>query len=183
MLYEREVREARAACIPLLKKAGVVLSDSEMEAMEVADFGLGDYRAEGSQIATFVSTSRIGMKVICLLPGQTLPEHWHTAMEGYEGKEETLRVLYGTLRLYLPGGDGPKEGFIPKGKQSCYTSRKEVCLQPVQQVTMSPGVKHWFQAGEDGAVLFSISSMATCTMDPFTDPNIVRMPVIVKEEI
>jgi hypothetical protein len=73
MLYEREVREARAECMPLLKKAGVVLSDSEMDAMEVADFGLGDYRSEGSQIATFVSTSRVGMKVICLLPGQTLP--------------------------------------------------------------------------------------------------------------
>jgi D-lyxose ketol-isomerase len=183
MLLEREVQEARAACVPLMKKAGVVLSDSELALMEVADFGLGDYRAEGSQIATLVSTSRVGMKVICLQPGQTLPEHWHSAMEGYEGKEETLRVLYGTLRLYLPGGDGPVEGFIPKGKQSCYTCRKEVCLTPVQQITLKPGVKHWLQAGEEGTVLFSISSMATCTMDPFTDPDITRMPVIIKEEV
>jgi D-lyxose ketol-isomerase len=151
--------------------------------MEVADFGLDDYRAEGSQIATFVSTNRVGMKVICLLPNQTLPEHWHTAMEGYEGKEEALRVLYGVLRLYLPGGNGPIEGFIPKDKQCFYTCRNEICMKPVQQVTLAPGVKHWFQAGDEGAVLFSISSMATCTMDPFTDPNIVRMPVIIKEEV
>lgn len=183
MLYEREVREAKAACATLLQKAGVALSGEELSTMEVADFGLGDYRAEGAQIASFVSTDRVALKVICLLPGQTLPEHWHTAMEGYEGKEETLRVLFGSLRVYLPGeSGGPVKGFIPKGKERCYTCRKEVCLAPVEQITLPPGVKHWFQGGEGGAVLFSISSMATCTMDPFTDPDIVRVPVIIKEE-
>ena len=150
--------------------------------MEVADFGLGDYPRQGAQIATYVNTDRVGAKVICLLPGQTLPEHWHTAVGDDPGKEETLRVLYGALRLYLPGPDTLREGRMPRGKEDCYTCRQEVLLRATEQITLKPGVKHWLQGGEAGCVVWSISSAARCALDPFTDPHIRRVPEIIEDE-
>lgn len=174
--HDRHTGQQEAAA--LFEKAGVALSESEIDEIEVADFGLSDFRVEGAQIATFADTQRVGFKVICLLPNQTLPEHWHTAFGDNPGKEETIRVLYGTFRLYLPGGDGPHEGFVPHSKQAMYTCRNEIIMRPTQQQYLPPGTKHWFQAGAEGAVVYSISSQASCPLDPFTDPNIVRVTKI-----
>lgn len=182
MIKRSDANRAAAISLEMIAQAGIGLTDHEAYTLEVADFGLNDFLVEGSQIATLVSTERVGLKVICLLPGQTLPEHWHTALEGYEGKEETLRVLSGVLRLYLPGDNTLKEGFVPKGKETAYTSRNETIMRRYNQVTLRPGTKHWLQGGEEGCVVLSISSMATCTSDPFTDPGIVRVPVIQEEE-
>lgn len=182
MIKRNEARNAATLCADMIKKAGFSLSRFEIDTIEVTDFGLNDFRSEGAQIATLVSSARVGLKVICLMSGQTLPEHWHTASEGYEGKEETLRVLCGTLRLYLPGENTIVEGFIPKGKVSSYTSRNERIMRRNDQITLFPGTKHWLQGGLDGTVVLSISSMATCSSDPFTDSDIVRMPTIYDEE-
>lgn len=38
-----------------------------------------------------------------------------------------------------------------------------------------PGTRHWFQAGKEGAVFWSISSKATDAVDEFSDPDVVRM--------
>lgn len=182
MLHKTEVAEAKRLSQALFQKAGFAISQLEMDNLEVADFGLGEYRCEGSQIITIVSTNRVGFKVICLLPNQTLPEHWHTDYNGVEGKEETLRVIYGSLFLYLPGVSSIKSGFIPRNKEECYTSRKEILMNVTDQITLEPGIKHWLQGGKEGAVVLSISSMATCAMDPFSDPNIIRKPIVEGEE-
>lgn len=180
MIKRSEVETGREAAVDLLKKAHIMLSDAERMSLEVADFGLTNWPAEGSQIATIVNTDRIGLKLICLLPGQTLPEHWHTAIGDTPGKEETLRVAYGTLRLYLPGVEMILEGRIPEGKEPVYTCRNEVILRAPEQITLIPGTKHWMQGGAEGTVVYSISSAATCPLDPFTDPTIKRMPEIME---
>ena len=182
MIKRSQVEEGRAFTREMLAKAHVLVQEEELQAMEVGDFGLSNWREEGAQIVTFVNTNRVGFKVICLMPDQALPEHWHTAVEGDElGKEEILRVLYGTLRLYLPGGEGIKEGVLPGGKEDCYQCRDEHIMKPGEQILLTPGVKHWLQGGEEGVVLYSISSAAHCQLDPFTDTNVVRVAKIVED--
>ena len=67
---------------------------------------------------------------------------------------------------------------IPQGKEDVYTARHEDVMKLCDSVFIPAGVKHWFQAGEDGAVILSISSTAHDAFDPFTDPAVSRVTVI-----
>jgi D-lyxose ketol-isomerase len=69
----------------------------EADSIEVADFGLGNLEKEGVQALALVQTDRISVKVLALLPDQTVPEHWHPPVDGDPGKEETIRVITGTV--------------------------------------------------------------------------------------
>ena len=86
-----------------------------------------------------------------------------------------MRVISGTVYFYVPGENNFKEGFIVEGKQDCYTMRNEVVMKPADQITLAPGVKHWFQARDEGAVMYSFSTIARDALDGFTDPNIERI--------
>ena len=183
MINRSQVKAGQAYTRMMLDKSGVIASEEEIESMEVGDFGLSNWPHEGAQIITFVNTERVGFKLICLMPNQTLPEHWHTATEGDAlGKEEILRVLNGTLRLGLPGEEGLSDSVIPDGKTDYYTCRSVKNLYAGEQYLLSPGVKHWLQGGEEGVVLYSISSAAHCQLDPFTDPHVVRKVQIIENE-
>lgn len=182
MIYRSQVEKGKAFAREMLKKAHVLVHEAEISSMEVGDFGLSNWPAEGAQIVTFVNTDRVGFKVICLMPDQTLPEHWHTAVAGDAlGKQEILRVLYGSLRLGLPGEGGLTESVIPHGKENRYTCHTEKLLHAGEQFLLEPGVKHWLQGGEEGTVVASISSAAHCQLDPFTDSNVVRLAKIVED--
>ena len=179
MLTRKEFNEARQRAAKMIRKAGVKITETEVEKMEVADFGLGHLSEEGAQILTFFSTERVSVKVIALFPNQTEPEHWHTAVGSDPGKEETIRVVEGTVYFYIPGPDTLRLGFIPKGKEARYTVRHEVVMKPGDQITLQPGEKHWFQAGREGAVMYTFSTCARDALDPFTDPGIIRVTKIV----
>jgi D-lyxose ketol-isomerase len=47
---------------------------------------------------------------------------------------------------------------------------------------LPPGEKHWFQARDEGAVMYSFSTIARDAMDQFTDPNIIRITKTVDSE-
>lgn len=155
----------------LLQASGIAVTDREWADMECTDFGLGAYAREGAAMITLVNTQRLALKVILLLPGQTLPEHWHVPNGDFAAKEETVRVAWGQLNLYTPG-EG--EGHHPAGKSQYYTCGEEHILRPGQQVFLAPGVKHYFTAGEKGCVAWSISSVARDLTDRFTDPGVDR---------
>lgn len=169
------MRELQRQALALLERAGIRLAAEERARIEVADFGLGDPRHEGAQIFTFVQTDRYAAKVIVLLPGQTLPEHWHPPVGEDPGKQETVRVAWGTLYLV---GEGPATALrarIPAGKEATYTLRHEQVLGPADGRTFRPGEKHWFQGGPEGAVVYSFSSVARDALDGFTDPAVQRV--------
>ena len=42
------------------------------------------------------------------------------------------------------------------------------------QYTIPPGMRHWFQAGPDGAVVSEFSTTSRDELDEFTDTNVVR---------
>ena len=182
MIKRSEYQKLQQIAGKMIVDAGIVLRDDEIEKIAVADFGLSDIYNEGGQILTFFETERIGAKVIALLPNQTLPEHWHPPVNNDPGKEEIIRAISGEVRFYIPGEGEVREGFIPKGKTNCYTMRKEVIIKPGEQIILTPGTKHWFQAGLDGAVMYSFSTCVRDGLDGFTDPDIVRETKIAEDE-
>lgn len=179
MITREEYTRAQKKAAAFIKAAGIVLSDCEIEKMDVADFGLGNLSVEGAQIVSLIDTDKVAMRVIALFPGQTEPEHWHIGFDGYEGKQETLRIISGRLYLYLPGEDSVRRGRIPEGREQYYTSRHEHVLEPTDTITLPPLRKHWFQAGPEGCVFYTVSTLAVDSKDPFSNPNIVRKTKVV----
>ena len=179
-LEEKKSAQKRAA--EMIRGAGLFIREDEASRIEVADFGLGNLEKEGVQVLTLVQTERISVKVLVLFPDQTEPEHWHPPVEGDPGKEETVRVIAGTVYFYIAGKDTLEKGFIPQGKENVYSLRHEVVLNPGDQIEFAPGEKHWFQAHRDGAVMFSFSTVARDALDQFTDPQIVRITNIIDLE-
>jgi D-lyxose ketol-isomerase len=165
----------------MIRQAGISITDREADAIEVVDFGLSDLEREGVQVLTLVQTERISVKVLVLFANQTEPEHWHPPVADDPGKEETVRVIAGTVFFYIPGEDTFKEGFVVSGKESCYTMRHEVVMHPADQITLPPGRKHWFQARDEGAVMYSFSTIARDALDQFTDPKIERITKVVDD--
>jgi D-lyxose ketol-isomerase len=169
---EQEAARRRAA--ELIAATGIVLSAGEIEAIETVDFGLGRLDVEGAQILTLVQTGRLSVKLLVLFPHQTEPEHWHPPVGDDPGKEETVRVVSGTLYFYVEGeGHLPSEA-IPEGKQDRYTCRREIVMRPGDQLTLEPGARHWFQARDEPVVMYSFSTVARDALDGFTDPAVRR---------
>ena len=180
MITRREQQEARRRAAEMMRRAGIFLSEKESDAIEVVDFGLSRLASEGLQVVTLVQTERISVKVLALFPNQTEPEHWHPPVGEDPGKEETLRVVGGSMYFYVPGENTLRDGFLVKGKEHFYTVRHELFMRPGDQITLAPGTKHWFQAGRDGVVMYSFSTIARDVLDKFTDPDIVRTTKVVE---
>lgn len=169
--YERMANGARE----FFKKAGIPIRDDEP--IEVVDWGLDEVDVHGLQICVYVNTERVCAKEMVLFPHQSCAEHWHVETNGQEGKEETFRCKYGKVYLYVDG-EGKKEDIqarLPGFATSVY---HEVVLEPGDQYTIMPNVKHWFQAGPDGAVISEFSTKSTDETDKFTDPRLVRATTI-----
>ena len=146
---------ARDRAAAMLAEAGIVLTSSEQQAIEVADFGLDDHEHWGLQIVVYVNTERVCAKELVMFPGQACPEHRHPPVGGEPGKEETFRVRRGSVRLWVDG-DG------------------EVVLGPGEQHTIPPDTLDWFQAGDEGAIVSEFSTRSRDESDVFTDPRVVR---------
>ena len=54
----------------------------------------------------------------------------------------------------------------------------EIVLNPGEQYTIMPETWHWFQAGDEGAVISEFSTRSTDETDSFTDERFVRAPKI-----
>lgn len=163
----------------ILQQAGFPATSEISETLEIADFGLGHVREEGAQIYTIFKTEKIACKLLVLLAAQVEPEHWHPNSSDDPGKEEVLTAFWGDLLVSIPGEiKATALSVIPDGKADVYTCRNIQVLTPGESVVLSPGTKHWFAAGESGAVFFSMATVAQYLEDRFTDPAVVRKTVI-----
>ncbi len=147
--------EARERAADRLAEAGIVLTAEEREQIEVADFGLGRLEEIGLEVVVYVNTERVCAKELVLFPGQICPEHRHPPFEGMPGKEETFRCRTGSVHLHVEG-------------------HGEIVLRPGDQHTIPPDTLHWFQAGDEGAIVSEFSTQSRDELDVFTDPRIVR---------
>jgi len=158
MIGRDEHRAAQAYAADELRAAGIVLTGDDAARIEVADFGLGRLREIGLQLFVYVNTDRCCAKELVLYPRQTCPEHRHPPFDGTPGKEETFRCRRGSVELVVAG--------------------ERTTLLPGGQLTIPPDTLHWFQAGEEGAVVSEFSSTSRDDLDVFTDPRIVRAPAV-----
>jgi D-lyxose ketol-isomerase len=158
VITRAEHDEAVAYTADQFAAAGIELTDEERRQIEVADFGLGNLRETGLMLLVYVNTDRYCAKELVLYPRQLCPEHRHPPFDGTPGKEETFRCRRGYVDLWVDGA--------------------LITLQPGEQFTIPPDTLHWFQAGEEGAVVSEFSSTSRDDVDVFTDPRVVRGPVI-----
>lgn len=178
--------EARLKALGYFQKVGIALTEQESKTIEVADFGLNELEQTGLEIITYVNTERCCAKELVLFPRQTCPEHRHPNLDGIPGKEETFRCRYGKVFLYVENkkhqDNSIKENkkaikaIIPRGRETYYTVFHEIELNPGEQYTLYPNTLHWFQAGEEGAVISEFSTRSRDEADVFTDINIQRVP-------
>ncbi|AQP95859.1 Probable D-lyxose ketol-isomerase [Bacillus velezensis UCMB5036] len=155
------------------QKAGIVLTDNEVEDIQIMDYGLGKLEKTGLQLFIYVNTDRYCSKELVLFPRQTCPEHRHPPVGGEKGKQETFRCRWGKVYLYVEGEKTENPSVLPPEEdKEYYTVWHEVVLEPGGQYTIPPDTKHWFQAGEEGAVVTEMSSTSTDDHDIFTDPRI-----------
>ena len=166
---------ARKRAVQVMANAGIVLSPSEVENVEVADMGLNHLEVEGLELVTYINTPRYCAKELVLFPGQTCPEHRHPPFEDNPGKEETFRCLHGLVWLYVEGEPAtPIQAQLPSESSPYYTVFHEIALRPGEQYTIPCNTLHWFQGGPEGAIVSEFSSSSRDEFDIFTDPRIRR---------
>jgi len=179
MLTKQQIESYSSQALNFFKKAQIVLNDKEKQQIEIADFGLGQFEQTGLAVLVYVNTDRVCAKELVLLPHQTCPEHRHPTVSGQPGKEETFRVRWGKMYLYVPGSNAASPKAIPPaGHEKAYTAWHEIELNPGEQYTLQPDTLHWFQAGPDGAVISEFSTRSTDENDVFTDEEIFRFTKI-----
>ena len=173
------ISEYQKKAADILAKAGIVITDSERKNMEIADFGLGDMAKTGLAIINYINTDRVCAKELIMMPRQTCPEHRHGAIQekNYVGKEETFRCRAGAVWLYVEGEPARNPVCAaPAGDEEWYTVWHEIRLLPGEQYTLRPDTPHWFQAGDEGAIVSEFSTPSFDEFDIFTNPNIRRVP-------
>jgi D-lyxose ketol-isomerase len=158
MITREEQRAAQDYAAAELAACGIVLTDAERDAIEVADFGLSRLREQGLIVLVYVNTDRYCAKELVLYPGQTCPEHRHPPFDSTPGKEETFRCRRGLVRLHVDG--------------------REFVLGAGEQFTIPPDTLHSFTAGPEGAVVSEFSSTSRDDLDVFTDPQVRRETVV-----
>jgi len=175
MTTDTERERARERTVEMLADAGVTLTDEERREIEVVDYGLGDLASVGTQIVVYVNDDDYCAKELVLFPGQTCPEHRHPPVGEYPDKRETFRCRAGEVDLYVEGEPTEDPAVDPPGREDHYTAAREVHLTPGGQFTIPRDTRHWFRAGEDGAVVSEFSTRSVDEADVFTDPAIDRM--------
>ena len=182
MIKRSEVRKAQARAAELLENVGIRLTDEERENIEVAELGLGELERTGLELVVYVNTDRYCAKELILFPRQTCPEHLHPPVGSDPGKMETFRCRWGQVWLYVEGDPTATiKAQVPAGSEPYYTVFHEIELNPGDQYTIPPNTLHWFQSGDEGAIVSEFSSTSRDEFDIFTDPRIERLPQIVED--
>lgn len=177
MISREQFASAQQQAREYLSRAGIVITPEEAAGIEVADFGLNELDSTGLGLVVYVNTDRVCAKELVLFPRQTCPEHYHPPVAGEPGKEETFRCRWGEVYLYVPGEVTPDpRARPPKGREETYSVWHEILLRPGDQYTLMPNTLHWFQAGDEGAVVSEFSTRSRDESDIFTDPQIQRAP-------
>jgi D-lyxose ketol-isomerase len=181
MITRSQVHAAQERAARMLGQAGICITAEELRSIEVAELGLGELEHTGLELVVYVNTDHYCAKELIMFPRQTCPEHRHPEVADRTGKMETFRCRWGRVWLYIEGEPTlERSGRPPVGSEAYYTVFHEIMLNPGEQFTIPPNTLHWFQAGEEGAIVSEFSSTSRDESDIFTDPRIRRVPEIVE---
>ncbi len=173
-----EIKRLREKTAEFLEKADIIITPEEKENIEIADLGLNDIENVGIQVIVYENNDRYCAKELILFPRQICPEHRHPPVSDKNiGKQETFRCRWGEVYLYVEGEAtvNPKARVPEKYKKHLHVW-EEIVLYPGQQYTLAPNTRHWFQAGDEGAIISEFSSSSNDETDIFSDPQITRIP-------
>ncbi|MHB1443083.1 MAG: D-lyxose/D-mannose family sugar isomerase [Candidatus Humimicrobiaceae bacterium] len=171
MLFKNEA-------IEIFKKSGIFFTESELENMEITDFGLKDFKNIGLSIIIYINTLRVCAKELAMIPNQICPQHIHPNISGIEGKEETFRCRWGKVYLYVSGEKQKSiRAKIPEKYKDEFNVFHEIILEPGNQYILKPETWHWFQSGPEGAVISEFSTHSFDAGDIFFDKHILRKAV------
>jgi D-lyxose ketol-isomerase len=177
VLASTELHGARVRAAEVLAGAGIALTRTELEEIEIADFGLSQLEEVGLEVVVYVNTDRVCAKELVMFPRQLCPEHKHPPFEGTPGKQETFRCRTGTVYLYTEGEPTPDPSAqVPK--DGVFNVWNEIVLRPGDQFTIQPNTLHWFQAGDEGAIVSEFSTESRDELDIFSDSRIQRATVV-----
>ncbi|GGG22678.1 D-lyxose/D-mannose family sugar isomerase [Paenibacillus abyssi] len=167
------VDEAYQQALELLDKAHIPLSKGERAGLRVLDFGLRNIARYGVQLVEYINFERYCARQLIFLPGQTIPEHMHPPIGEDPGKVETFRVVWGKVWAYTEGKPSSRiAAHIASEDQLYFSAFRQIELKPGDQCTIEDNKYHWFQAGEEGAVVIEFSSHARDRFDNFKDPRV-----------
>jgi D-lyxose ketol-isomerase len=179
-MLREEVERLQTEAAAYLTRAGITISETDRQSIEIADFGLNDIKNVGLQIVLYENNDRYCAKELVLFPRQTCPQHRHPRVsESNPGKQETFRCRWGEVYLYVEGiaTQSPK-AVVPERHRKHLSVWREIVMRPADQYTIKPDTLHWFQAGDQGAIVSEFSSTSIDEIDVFSDPNIKRAPEI-----
>ena len=177
MLSADEIHNAQSRAVAALAAAGIALTDAETSGIEIADFGLSNVEETGLEIVVYVNTDRVCAKEIVMFPRQTCPEHRHPPFDGTPGKEETFRCRAGVVYVYTEGEPTANPAARPP-TDGVFTVWHEIVLHPGEQYTVMPDRLHWFQAGDQGAIVSEFSTQSRDDLDVFSDSRVQRDTVV-----
>ncbi len=181
MITQSELKKRQREAYGFFRKARLVITPAEQKQIEVADFGLSQFTTTGLGVLVYVNTLRCCAKELAMWPRQTCPEHRHPNVNGQPGKEETFRCRWGKVFLYVAGKKTARPKCRPPaGRESTYKVWHEIILNPGDQYTIKPNTPHWFQAGDQGAVISEFSTRSTDENDIFTDKSIGRTTKVIE---
>lgn len=181
MISQQEYQQYVKYTLQAFDRAGIRYTKEEAQAVEVADFGLANLKEVGLQLLVYINTPYYCAKEMVLLPHQTCPEHIHVSGHDngvpFTGKQETFRVRQGTCYLYVEG-EGAAEHIHAQLPPTTVTVFHEILLHEGEQYTLKPNTWHWFQAGDEGAIISEFSTTSRDEYDLFRDPRIRRIPEV-----
>jgi D-lyxose ketol-isomerase len=180
MLTRIQVHEMQVRSVQMAAQAGIVLTPEEQTQIEVVDFNLGEVDRSGLQLVIYINNDRYCAKELIMMPRQTCAQHRHPPLSATNpGKQETFRCRWGKVWLYVEGEPASTiQAHVPQGSEPYYTVLHEIELHPGDQYTIPPNTWHWFQSGDEGAVVSEFSSPSYDEFDQFIDPRISRFTKI-----
>jgi D-lyxose ketol-isomerase len=167
---------AKQAYIAFLQDKGYPVSDALRKNLFVSDFGLGRFTEAGLGCVLWHNDgqSRYGALDAFLLPGQTIPEHWHVQTPSGAPKMESWHVRWGCTYAYGEGAPTPNPKAALYAREAPFlTVRRETILRVGDVAGIGkPLEKHWMQAGPEGVIFTEYYTYHDGAGVKFTNPGV-----------
>ena len=167
---------AKSAYLDLLRQAGYPATNAIAGKLWVSDLGLGRFAETGFGAIVWWGDDEHNFSGLdaFLLPGQTIPEHWHVAIRNIPAKMEAWLVRYG--EVYAHGEGEPTSAIKAKLSPAAaaqVTAKRERVLGVGDIAGLSrPLEKHWMQAGPQGAIFTEFCTFHAGEAVRFTNAQI-----------
>ena len=184
-----DAAKAKAAYIELMKFHKFPIYPAfETDELWSLDFALGKFTEVGMGGIFYINDERDDYLLhdIWLLPGQSIPEHYHikldpvAAAEGVEAKPgvaakmEAWLVRYGSAHFFAEAGEPTDDcaGLIPPSHKECTKVKNVVFKEAGGVVKLEVAEsRHFMKAGPEGAIVTEVATYHSMDALRFSHPD------------